>query len=94
MDAEAGRGRKEGSPWVSTRFSVGVENEQADAGQDNRIYMFRETAESNSRAAEGKGTDQLRHGILPSFSNCNFPNNNNVIFPFQLTTRRIGNHSG
>ena len=30
-----------GIPWVSTRFSLSVENEQADAGRDGRIYLAR-----------------------------------------------------
>ena len=66
--AESGKG----SPVkVSTRFSLGVENERADAGRDG-------TAEPNSqdqilRSERGQGE--------------------NPVFPVQLTTSMIGNHT-
>ena len=40
-----------GIPQVSTRFSLGVENEQADAGRDGRTRLAR----PNSQARTGTG---------------------------------------
>ena len=41
MDAIAEIGRGERSPWVSTRSSLGVENELADAGRGGRTRLER-----------------------------------------------------
>ena len=49
MDDFAESERKQRSPRVSTRFSLGVENERADAGQDGRICFAR----TNSSARTG-----------------------------------------
>ena len=37
----AASGRKASSPRVSTKFSRGVDNERAEAGQDNGIRLAR-----------------------------------------------------
>ena len=42
----ADSGRKERRPYLSTRFTRGVENEEADAGRDGRTCI----AEPNSQA--------------------------------------------
>ena len=40
-----------GVPYVRTRFSLGMENEQADAGRDSRTLLAR----PNSQARTGTG---------------------------------------
>ena len=42
-------GKKERNPWVSTRFSLGVENDRGDAGRDGRTCLAR----PNSQARTG-----------------------------------------
>ena len=61
-----------GFPWISTRFSLSVENEQSDAGRDGRTRL----AIPNSQARMGKGKysfslfSWLRAGLatLPDWS--------------------------
>ena len=43
-----------GIPWVSTRFSLSVENEQADAGRNGRTCLA--SPSSQARAGTGKKT--------------------------------------
>ena len=52
MGAVAESRRKENNPRVSTRFSLSVENEQADAGQDGRTCLAR--SKSQTRTGAGK----------------------------------------
>ena len=47
------RGNREESRKLSTRFSLSVENEQADAGRDGRTRLF---AKPNSQAVVRTGT--------------------------------------
>ena len=39
MDVVAKSGRRERNPWVSTRFSLVMEHERADAGRDRRTCI-------------------------------------------------------
>ena len=49
MDATAEIGR---IPCVSTRFSLSVENEQADAGRDGRTRLARPNSQARTGTAE------------------------------------------
>ena len=47
--------KSEGIPWVSTRFSLSMENEQADAGRDGQTRLAR----PSSQAQTGTGNYQF-----------------------------------
>ena len=38
-----------GIPWLSTRFSMSVENEQADAGRDGQTCLARPDSRARTR---------------------------------------------
>ena len=51
MDTGAGREGKERTPHVRIRFSIGLENERSDAGQDsqNCLVSLKSQARTGSR---------------------------------------------